>query len=191
MPSASDPVLPDDKTTWPLHKILADFGSTGDRRDKKGRLWLQSRSASHGLLALKYNVGIEGGRDNQRSSVYTPIENGDPSFVFATSRQGLEKCTIPIAEDDKGGGKFKVGLGFSALPGDKPGRRVFDVKLDGKTVLKDFDIIKETGSADTAVWKDVTISLGKELVLELVPKVEKPTADQMPLINAIQVLRQE
>ena len=48
---------------------------------------------------------------------------------------------------------FRVRLGFSALPGDQPGQRVFDVLLNGKTVLQDFDILSESGQPDSAVWK--------------------------------------
>ena len=168
----------------PLKHLYLDFGATGDRLDKKGRVWLAPRlKAPGGLLALNYGTPFVGGEPVRRSAMYTPIENAEVPFVFASCREGLEKCTMPIGA----GGKFKVRLGFSALPGDAPGQRVFDVKLNGNVVLKDFDIIKETGKADRAVWKDVTISIEKELVLELVPS---PGSAKKPLINGIQVLRQ-
>ena len=171
----------------PVKHLYLDFGATGDRRDEQGRVWLAPRSKEPGgQLVLKYGTPFVGGTDIRRNSMYTPIENTDVPFVFATARRGLAKCTMPIG----GGGKFKVRLGFSALPGDKPGRRVFDVKLNGETVLSNFDIVKETGRADRAVWKDFTLSLGKDLTLELVAKSANPTPDTMPLINALQVLRQ-
>ncbi len=170
----------------PVKHLRLDFGCTGDRRDKKGRLWVLPRAKSPMALDLQYNVGIEGGEAVRRSAVYTPIENTDAPFVFATCLVGMERCTFPISEDPKGE-KYKVRLGFSALPGDKKAERVFDVKLNGKVVLKDFDIIKETGKADRAVWKDADVTLGHELTLEL---EGKPGSKRAPLINAIQVLRQ-
>ena len=172
----------------PVKHLYLDFGCTGDRRDKKGRLWVMPRSRSGMELGLQYSVGIEGGQEVRRSAVHTPIGNAEvASFVFATCVEGMSECTMPISEDPKGK-KYKVRLGFSALPGDKKGERVFDVFLNGKVVLKDFDIIKETGKADRAVWKDVDVTLGHELVLQL---GGKDGSKRPPLINAIQVLRQE
>jgi beta-galactosidase len=86
-------------------------------------------------------------------------------------------------------GPYIVRLGFAALPGDKPGQRVFDVKLNGKVVLKGFDIIKEAGKVDSALWKEFEVSLGEKLTIELVARSDKPAAVAMPLINGVQVLR--
>ena len=177
----------------PVKHLYLDFGATGDRRDSEGRLWLApTRGKDAGKLLLSYQVeikSIDGAGHCRRSSVYTPIENTDADFVFASAARGLETATIPIAEDDNGGGTFNVRLGFSALPGDQPGQRVFDVKLNGKTVLKDFDIIKESGQADRALWKEFSMPLKKELTLSMVGKSGSSDVKQMPLINALQILR--
>jgi outer membrane protein assembly factor BamB len=179
--------------TLPVKHLYLDFGATGDRRDAESRLWLApKRAKSAGQLLLSYEVNpvfSEGGGPSRRTAVYTPIENAKVSFVFASAARGLKSCVIPIAEDDTGGGMFNVRLGFSAPPGDVIGRRVFDVKLNGKTVLKNFDIINETGKADRAVWKQFTLSIKKNLTLDLIGKSENPAANQMPLINGLQVLR--
>jgi outer membrane protein assembly factor BamB len=179
--------------TLPVKHLYLDFGATGDRRDKTGKLWLApTRDKDAGKLLLSYQVEIksmDGAGHCRRSSAYTPIENTDVDFVFASAARGLEKATIPIAEEDQGEGTFNVRLGFSALPGDQPGQRVFDVKLNGKTVLKDFDIIKETGQADRALWKEFTMPLKKELILNMAPKSGSADVKEMPLINALQVLR--
>jgi outer membrane protein assembly factor BamB len=179
----------------PVKHLYLDFGATGDRRDNEGRLWLApTRGKDAGKLLLSYQVeikSIDGAGHCRRSAVYTPIENTDTDFVFASAARGLDTATIPIAEEDKGGGTFNVRLGFSALPGDQPGQRVFDVKLNGKTVLKDFDIIKESGKADRALWKEFTMPLKKELTLNMVAKTGSSDLKQMPLINALQILRSE
>ncbi len=181
--------------TLPVKHLYLDFGATGDRRDAGGRLWLApTRGKDAGKLLLSYEVevkSIDGAGHCRRTAVYTPIENTDLDFVFASAARGLNTARIPIAEDDKGGGTFNIRLGFSALPGDKPGQRVFDVKLNGKTVLKDFDIIRETGKADRALWKEFTMPINKELTLAMVAKTGNPDVTQMPLINGLQILRSE
>ena len=76
------------------------------------------------------------------------------------------------------------------MPGDKPQQRVFDIKLNGKTVLVNFDAAREAGKADLAVWKEFVLDIQGDLKLELIAKRAKPTAKQMPLINGMQILRE-
>jgi len=173
----------------PVKHLYLDLGGTGSRHDSKGNLWIPLKPGKHQLLLMfgEKPTFCEGGGPVQRSANYTPIENTDVPFVFATAMRGLQKCIIPLAES--GTAAYKVRLGFSALPGDKPAQRVFDVKLDGKTVLANFDIVKETGRGDRALWKVFDITAGKDLTLELIAKSPKPTAAQMPLISGVVVLR--
>ena len=175
----------------PVKHLYLDMGGNGARRDKHNNLWLPPMPGGHFLLLRtggEWSM-YEGGTALQRSSLYTPIENTDVPFVFASAFRGLKHFKIPVTNPGGAAQSYTVRLGFSALPGDKVGQRVFDVKLDGETVLKDFDIVKETGKPDSAVWKEFPRSIRENLVLELVPKDAKPTPDQMPLINGIVILR--
>ncbi len=176
----------------PVKHVRVDMGANGDRRDPAGNLWIHNNHGAGHPLLLAYPIAMKkypGAEDVRRSSLHTPIENSDEPFVFASAIRGLKSCVLPVNKPG-GTGTFKVWLGFAALPGDKPGQRVFDVKLNGKVVLDDFDIMKEAGAADRAVWKDFTLTLGKDLTVELVAKSDRPAAAQMPLINGVQVLRQ-
>ena len=110
-------------------------------------------------------------------------------FVFATAVQGLKSCAVPVTKPDGPKGRYRVRLGFAALPGDKPQQRVFDVKLNGKTLLANFDPAREAGKADRALWKEFVLDIQGDLKLELIANRTKPTAKQMPLINAMQILR--
>ena len=85
---------------------------------------------------------------------------------------------------------YVVRLGFSALSGDRPGQRVFDVKLNGQTVLKGFDILQVTGRPDRATWTKFPLTLEGNLTLELVAKSEKPAEVEMPLISGMVISRQ-
>ncbi|NQU23940.1 MAG: PQQ-binding-like beta-propeller repeat protein [Candidatus Nealsonbacteria bacterium] len=178
----------------PVKHLYVDFGASGDRRDVQGNLWLKpQRVEGHklllglGLTATMY----PNGEDVRRNSLYTPIENTEVPFVFATAARGMKQCVIPVKTAADGAAVFKVRLGFAALPGDKPGQRVFDVKLNGKTVLKDFDVVQQTGGTDVAVWKEFTLDIDENLVLSLVAKSDQPTAEQAPLINGLVIRQQE
>ena len=67
----------------------------------------------------------------------------------------------------------------------------FDVLLNGKPVLRDFDIMKESGQPDYAVWKEFELEIAKDLTVALTSKTGTGSVDRMPLISAVQVLRIE
>jgi len=190
-PPATPQAYPQPGPNLPVKHLYLDMGGNGARRDKNNQLWMPPLPNGHFLLM---GTGVtmamyEGGAGVQRSSLYTPIENTDVPFVFASALRGMKQCVIPVTKLGEAPQNYTVRLGFAALPGDVVGQRVFDVKLDGEVVLKDFDIVKEAGKTDRAVWKEFTRTAKENLTLELVAKNEKPTAEQMPLINGIVVLR--
>jgi hypothetical protein len=82
-----------------------------------------------------------------------------------------------------------VRLLFAAADGEKPGQRVFDVKLQGRTVLAGFDAAKETGGRQKAVVREFkAVQGGEKLLLELVPKDPAPTQASLPIISGMEVL---
>ena len=177
----------------PVKHLYLDLGGTGDRRDSKGNLWLQPKRPQKHALLLGHSIKLtmyKGGGNVQRTSQYTPIENTNAPFVFATAVRGLKKCVVQLTKPDAPKRAYTVRLGFAALPGDKLRQRKFDVRINGKKVLTSFDIMKEAGKTDRAVWKEFNVTLGEHLTLEMFPTSAKRSVDRMPLINAIQVLRQ-
>lgn len=84
-----------------------------------------------------------------------------------------------------GRGQFTVRLGFAALPADRPGQRVFDVCLNGRKVLENFDIVTAAGGANRAVWKQFDLELDDVLLLDLIAKSDQPTPAEVPLINGL------
>ncbi|MDT8302529.1 MAG: malectin domain-containing carbohydrate-binding protein, partial [Sedimentisphaerales bacterium] len=85
-----------------------------------------------------------------------------------------------------------VRLGFKAMPEDKEDQRVFDIKLQDKVVLESFDILKTAGRINRAVIKEFKgVRAEDALVLELLPHSTDPKMNQAPIINFIEVIREE
>jgi len=190
-PPVTPQAFPQPGPNLPVKHLYLDMGGNGARRDKSGQLWMPPLPNGHFLL-MGTGVSMvmyEGGAGVQRSSLYTSIENTDVPFVFASAIRGMKQSVIPVTLPGQPAQSYMVRLGFAALPGDAVGQRVFDVKLDGEVVLKDFDIVKEAGKPDVAVWKEFPRTINEKLTLELVAKSEKPTAEQMPLISGVVILR--
>jgi hypothetical protein len=66
--------------------------------------------------------------------------------VYQTERYGNFSYAIPVASASQA---YTVELRFGELWWSNPGQRVFDVSLEGQTVLNDLDIVAQTGSFNT------------------------------------------
>ena len=70
--------------------------------------------------------------------------------------------------------------------GVQPGQRVFDVAIQGKTVLRGFDIVKEAGGPNRQIVRRFKgVPVGKELNITL-----KPTTDREPVLCGIEVVEE-
>ena len=81
-------------------------------------------------------------------------------------------------------------LYFAALENDQPGQRVFDIKLQGKTVTKEFDLVSKAGGAKKAFMTEFNgIAVTENLLLEFTPSQTDADAAHQPLLSGIEVLR--
>ena len=184
----------------PVKKLRINLGAVGDRRDKNGNLWLHpERRMSHVGLHLKFESTMAfypGGNSRDRDPGIQKIsasgvKSNEAPVLFESAAFGLKRYFVAVTSPTDGAGTFTVRLGFAAMPHDKPGQRVFDVRLNGETVLKDFDIMKEAGNAKRAVWKEFKVTLERDLALDLVARSETPSPDETPVISALVVTRTE
>jgi len=77
----------------------------------------------------------------------SPIAASQDPELYTTERWGSEfSYRLPVPA-----GIYKVTLKFAESYVKKPGERVFDVILNGNTVLKNFDILKEAGAMNQGV----------------------------------------
>jgi hypothetical protein len=122
------------------------------------------------------------------------IEGSDRPWLFTSGCVGLIRCEVPLIDDMWGEkpGVYTVRLGFSVASNDRVGQRVFDVQLQGDPVLKNLDILKEAGIVDKAVIKEFKgIEVENILTIELISTEMNPTVDQAPIINFIEVIRED
>lgn len=83
---------------------------------------------------------------------------------------------------------YTVRLHFAELDDVAPGERVFDVKLQGETVLKDFDIVRAAGGRNSAIMKEFKgVKAGTAILLDMVPKAQKLTRKMVPELCAVEV----
>ena len=179
----------------PARHMAINVGAPGDRRDEQGTLWLSyPRPDGHGLV-LKFELNtsvLPGGGYFQRDPESIPIQGTDAPWVFASGCTGLTQCKVPLIDKGQPPALYTVRLAFVELVHDRAGQRLFDIRLQDRVVLKDFDIFREAGGRNRAVVKEFKgIEVAGSLKIELVPKVPVSTSEQAPLLNGIEVIRTE
>ena len=192
-PSAS-PAFAQPGEGLPVKHLYLNFAATGDRRDEAGNLWVRSDMGEHPLLFGYPMVPeyYEGKAPVQRSTPFTSIEGTDLDFVFATAARGYKKFELPVTTEDGPARNYTLRLGFSAPPGDVAGQRVFNVTVNGQPFLENFDIVAEAGGVDIAIWRELEVNVQGKLTIEFTAAAgDAPTLDQMPLISALELLRDD
>jgi len=155
----------------PVRRVGINFGAPGDRRVGRGTLWLDF--PSDGGTSPDIPVEVQGDVKYFRyhgSTVATGAE-GEYGWVAASGVEGATGITITLAGDTNPR-KYTVRLQFAEIGRDaKPGDRLFDVKIQGNEVLKNFDIVKEAGGVNRAVVKEFTgVDVAGKLTISLLPK---------------------
>ena len=87
---------------------------------------------------------------------------------------------------------FTVRLHFAEIDGAQAGQRVFDVAIQGETVLADLDILKEARGRNTALIKEFSgIEGGDQILIQLTPKGAPDDAKMLPVISGVQITEEE
>ena len=120
----------------------------------------------------------------------TTIANTDTPWIFTSGLRGMKKCEIPLIGEGQKPESYTVKLYFAAPENDKPGQRVFDVKLQDQTVLKNFDIVVATGAAKKAhIAEFPNTAVSDKLTIGLIPQQADADAEHQPILCGIEVLR--
>jgi len=137
----------------------------GAYTDPSGNVW----SADYGFGA--------GSCDNSTTS----IGGTTAQALYQNQRWSNDALTyqIPVAN-----GTYTVNLKFAELYFTSAGQRVFNIVINGQTVVNGFDMVAAAGGAGKAIDKSFQVSVtGGVITITLNPSV------QQPAINAIELLK--
>jgi hypothetical protein len=154
----------------PQDQMGINLGAPGDRRDPNGKMWLEHPEV--GGPSTKVKVSIEP-KDTTIFRLHsTTVKAGDLKWIGGSGLKGAESVTIALKEN----GSYKVKLHFMEPKDIGAGKRLFDVKLQGETVLSKLDVAKSSGGSRKTMAKEFTIAVKDvELRLEFVPHTEEPS----------------
>jgi len=146
-------------------------GSFSARINAGGPLYTDSASQTWSA-----DTGFSGGSAFNHGTLV--ITNTNDPALYSTARFGTFTYTIsPPA------GSYTVTLKFAEIYWTSPGNRVFNVAINGTTVLSNFDITAAAGAAFKAVDESFPVTTnGGNITIQFTAVTDNP------LVNAIQVV---
>jgi hypothetical protein len=162
-----------------IERIGLNFGAPGDRKTRDGTLWLDYPSIGGPSPQIKVVTKPEKPTFRYGHSNWMKGDEAWP-WVAASAVEGLEEITL----HDLKPGNYTVKLYFAELDDVAPGDRVQTVKVQGETVLTDFDIRSKSKASMTGVIEEVpNVIVAGTLTITL-----NATRDKS-LISGIEVIR--
>ena len=126
----------------PVRRVGINFGAPGDRMAENGTLWLDFPSV--GGKSPDIPVKIEAAKTQFFRHHSLLMKGSGLRWVAASGVTGAAKVTITLSRKATAARRCTVRLVFADPDrAAKPGQRVFSVSLQGKQVLKDFDVARE------------------------------------------------
>jgi outer membrane protein assembly factor BamB len=182
----------------PVRHMAINFGAQGDWRDDDGTLWF-SYPHPPGNDFFKYGVNfalqeqfIDKPAYFCRNFQASGIKGTDESWIFASGCKGLTSCQVPLLGEGDAPASYTVRLYFADTENTQPGRRIFTVKLQGRPVLTDYDIVRAAGGPNVARVEEFKgVKVEQNLSIEIMPKKKAPASQETPLINGIEVIRED
>ena len=118
-------------------------------------------------------------------AVDVDVPNAAPMAIYQTVRWGA--CTYPFELKGAPGQTYTVRLHFAELNEKAPGKRVFNVAINGNVVLTDLDIFQESGARYKALVKQFT-GIAPDANGRITIDVQKGKTGT-PQINGIEIIK--
>ena len=153
----------------PIRKLGINLGAPGDRRADNGTLWLDFPYVGGPSPDVAVEVAPE---DTVWFRHHSSRMLGDgPRWIGASGGKHIDTVRVTLGKANREDRRYTVRLVFSEPDGLGPGERVFDVVLQGETVLEGFDVAREAGGPLRTVVKEFEdIAVGGLLALKLTPR---------------------
>lgn len=177
--------------------IAANFGAPGGRRDGDGAAWapwpklqLNPPNVKNPRYCAPVEITINRGSHFQiwtrhQSAFSAPAGQLGRSWIASSGIRGVTGIQVKLPGKKRT--KYTVHLHF-AEPNNLPaGRRVFDIIIAGKTVLKDFDVVKAAGGPRRAIVQTfANIEAAGFIAIEFKPKDDKLAAE-VPILSGLKI----
>ncbi len=177
-------------TATPVEHMAINLGAPGDRRDGFGTLWLAyPRPRTVGRLEYDFDIEAQlsdGGDYYSYNSESVQVGDATTPWLLTSGAQGMARCRLPLLSDEDSPRTYTVKLYFAEFEDCRPGDSVLDVRLQGKQVARNVDVVADAGgSARGLVRQFKGVEVSKDLVVEIDSRGET-----LARLAAIEVVRE-
>ena len=155
--------------------LRVNAGDPKPFKDKAGNVWQPDKEYKKGG-----GYGFVSGDTIDRGADMKITGTNDP-HIYQTEHWSMDSFIAEVPN-----GKYTVRLHFAeTYEGiDSEGPRVYDVKIQGAVVLKDFDIQKTAGGVQKALMKEFKgIAVGNGILkIDFVSKLQNPEVNGIEII---------
>ncbi len=187
----------------PVQQLGINFGAPGDRVANNNTLWLDYPSVggrspdvpvdvkfvtSDTTLIMQHRTLSNNPDENKIGYIRTNsfnIEAEDHTFVAGSAINGVSEIDITLSKEKMANAFYTVKLYFAEIEIAKAESRVFNVDIQGKTALKEFNIASEAGGQNKLITKTFEgIKISDKLSIKLI----SPDNEILPLLSGIEIL---
>ena len=171
-----------------LERVGINLGAPGDRRAENGTLWIEYPGVAGEPTPVNIELDGDGLAMFRRHA--SAVDGPGLAWVAASGARNIDGLTIDVNSQPgargEAGVKYTVGLHFAEPDDVLPGQRVFDVAIQGKTVLTDFDIVKEAGGRFQSVVRQFPgVAATDTITITLTPKGSE---DLGPVLSGAEIV---
>lgn len=187
----------------PVKQIGLNFGAPGDRMAHNNTLWLDFPSvggnspdipveinfaASDTAFVKQHKTLSSNIKDKKIGYIRTNsfnITSEDHTYVASSAVNGAKEIVVTLVKDPKSSSSYTVKLFFAELESVKAIHRDFNVDIQGKNVLNEFNIAEAAGGINKLIIKEVKdVTIKDKLVIKLYAK----NPDILTLLSGIEII---
>ncbi|MBC8872419.1 MAG: PQQ-binding-like beta-propeller repeat protein [Planctomycetes bacterium] len=168
------------------NRLGVNLGAPGDRLSDEGTLWYEF-PVPRGLTS-EVAIQLQPPRPAWFRYETSRIGAGGLGWVGASGAKGVEELIVARSPEDLAIGFADVFLYFAEPDDLQVGDRVFDISLQHETVVREFDVVKESGGRRRVVVKALPRTrIADTLTIRLTPC--KNSRLQETVICGVEVVR--
>jgi phage-related protein len=141
--------------------------------DRLGNSWQEDQAYATG------SWGFYGENNTADRGIGRTINGTKDARIYQTERYGLSGYRF-----DLGNGTYRVILHFAETYLTGPGKRVFDVSIEGQLVLHNLDVFSEAGYSAALVKEFTIVVQDGQLNIVFSPFIELPEINGIEILNA-------
>jgi hypothetical protein len=179
-----------------INDIGINLGAPGNRRAPDGRFWvaypllpyIENPERESGMSA---NVTVNFDKGGFYTHHSSRVSGDDLNWVAASGCRGISSLELDLGTTEKA--TYSIRLHFAEPDNVSPGKRIFDVSIEGRKVLEDFDTFKEAGARNRPLVKafdGIEVADGKITLEFASSQPESGDLASLPLLCGIELTQQ-